>query len=146
MSMWDCLIDHARFISVDTKEYEMGQCIVALFYRAMAGTFRFLRMNRSENDDYYIKFDLRIYGIITAYTEYFLRISPSVKKVDAYFFEVSVCVTNNLRRFFFAEHYWIIRLCMRNITVIQSLGTLMSVWTMILKTAICCRLRKNLEP
>ncbi len=100
MMSWDCLIEWAGWISADKEKYEMDECIVDVFYRAMAGTFRFLRLNRPENDDSYTKFHLGLYGIITAYTQYFCG-DPSVKTVEAYFFQASIRVTNNLRRCFF---------------------------------------------
>lgn len=101
MDMWDNLIDHARFIQADNERHEMDECIVDLFYAVTKRTFRFLRLNRPENDDSYTKFHLGLYGKVTAYNEYFPGTSPSVKRVASYFFEASVRVTNNLRRCFF---------------------------------------------
>ena len=101
MGMWDCLVDHARFIDADHEMHEMDEPIVEFFYEAMARTFRFLKLNRPENDDHYTRFDLGLYGAVTAYSQYFPGIGPSVKAVEAYFYEASIRVTDNLRRCFF---------------------------------------------
>lgn len=101
MGMWDCLVDHARFIAADHEMHEMDKPIVELFYKAMARTFQFLRLNRTKNDDHYTRFDLGLYGAVTEYAQHFPERRPSVKAVEAYFYEASIRATENLRRCFF---------------------------------------------
>lgn len=98
MGMWGTLLEEAAWMSADN---EMAECVVDLFYKTMARTFRFLRLNRPKNADSYTKFDLGIYGMVTAYSCYFIGLRPKVNTDEAYFFEASVFVTHNLRKCFF---------------------------------------------
>ncbi len=98
MSMWGTLLEEAAWMSADN---EMAECVVDLFYKAMVRTFQFLRLNRPENDDSYTKFDLGLYGMVTAYSCYFTGLRPKSNTDEAYFFEASVYATHNLRKCFF---------------------------------------------
>lgn len=101
MGMWDALLDEAVWMSADNEMHEMDECFVDLFHDAMARTFQFLRLNKPENDDCYTKFDLGLYGAVTAYSHYFIGLRPKINTDEAYFFEASVCATHNLRKCFF---------------------------------------------
>ena len=101
MGMWGTLLEEAAWMSADNEMHEMAECVVDLFHNVMARTFRFLRLNRLKNDDSYTKFDLAIYGMVTAYSCYFIGLRPKVNTDEAYFFEASVFVTHNLRKCFF---------------------------------------------
>lgn len=98
MGMWNVLLEEAAWISAD---HEMSECIVELFYKAMARTFRFLKLKRPKNDDIYTKFDLGLYGAVTAYSYYYPAKRPLSNTDEAYFFEASVFATHNLRKCFF---------------------------------------------
>lgn len=101
MGMWNGLLEQARWIVADHEIYEMDKCIVELFYKAMVRTFRFLRLNRPENDDLYTKYDLGLYGAVTEYSLHFPKDYPSIKVIEAYFYMASIRATENLRRCFF---------------------------------------------
>ena len=108
MGMWNVLLEEAAWMSADNEMHEMDECIVELFYKAMARTFLFLRLKRPENDDLYTKFDLGLYGAVTAYSYYYPEKRPSSNTDEAYFFEASVYATHNLRKCFFD------RVCLEN--------------------------------
>lgn len=67
-----------------------------------------------EKDDKYLawflytKFDLGLYGTVTAYSYYYPEKRPSSNTDEAYFFEASVYATHNLRKCFFD------RVCLEN--------------------------------
>ena len=101
MGMWNALLEEAAWISAEKEMHEMAKCVVELFYNAMARTFQFLRLNRPENDDSYTKFDLGLYGMVTAYSCCFKGLRPTSNTDAAYFFEASVFAAHNLRKCFF---------------------------------------------
>ena len=101
MGMWNALLEEAAWITADKEMHEMAECVVDLFYKAMARTFQFLRLNRPEDDGSYTKFDLGLYGMVTAYSCYFTGLRPKSNTDEAYFFEASVFAAHNLRKCFF---------------------------------------------
>ena len=101
MGMWDALLEEAAWMAADNEMHEMDECFVDLFHDAKTDTFQFLRLNKPENDDRYMKFDLGLYGAVTAYSYYYPRKRPLSNTDEAYFFEASVYATHNLRKCFF---------------------------------------------